>query len=106
MHPQSPWQLLQFGVLLVAMVIAMAWLKKYYAGITMFDYFKHGIRTLATIMFIIIVGNSILYFVLAGKNEPLSNLTWMIMKTIFSYSASGVLSAFFTSFIFNTFTKK
>jgi hypothetical protein len=28
------------------------------------------------------------------------------MKTIFAYSISGLLSSLFSSFIFNTFTKK
>jgi hypothetical protein len=34
------------------------------------------------------------------------SMTFMIMKTIFAYTFSGLLSAFFSTYIFYTFTKK
>lgn len=103
---QSPIQLLQFVFVLLGFIVSCFMLQKHYAGIVMMDYVKHCFRTLATLLFIVIAGNAVLYMIFRKPEEPWSNLTFMIMKTIFSYSISGALSAFFTSFLFNTFTKK
>jgi len=70
-----------------------------------FDYLKHCLGSLSTIIFLVVVSNVVLFFVLKDKADPLSNITWLIMKVIFSFLVSGILSSFFTSFIFNTFTK-
>jgi hypothetical protein len=103
---QSPLQLIQFSFVLFGMLGSCFMLTRHYAGISLGDYIKHCLRTLSTLMFIVIAGNTILYFIFRKPDEPWANLTFMIMKTIFSYSVSGALSAFFTSFLFNTFTKK
>lgn len=102
----SPLLLLQFLFVLLGFIGSCYSLKQHYAAITLGDYFKHCIRTLATLLFIVIAGNALLYILFHKAGDPWSNLTFMIMKTIFSYSLSGALSAFFTSFLFNTFTKK
>ncbi|MBL7774208.1 MAG: hypothetical protein JNM95_15215 [Chitinophagaceae bacterium] len=102
----SPVLLLQFLFVLLGFIGSCFALQKHYAGILFFDYLKQCIRTLATIMFIVIAGNVILYLLFRKPEEPWSAMTFMIMKTIFSYSISGAFSAFFTSFLFNTFTKK
>jgi hypothetical protein len=103
--PSSPLTLIQFLILFIGICFSAFFLQKYYAGITFFDYLKHCLGTLSTIIFLVVVSNVILFFVLKDKADPLSNITWLIMKVIFSFSLSGILSAFFTSFIFNTFTK-
>ena len=103
---ESTLNLVQFAILFIGILISRILLQKYYADISFFDSFMHGMKTLATILAIVILGNSILFFILSSKGEPLSNLTYMIMKTIFAYSTSGVLSALISSLIFNTFTKK
>ncbi len=102
----SPYNLLQFLILFIGIFVSCWLLYKHYAGISLIDSLAHGLKTLATILVIIILGNSLLFFIVSPKGEPVSNLTFLIMKTIFAYSVSGVLSALFSSFIFNTFTKK
>lgn len=101
----SPLVFIQFGLVAVAMIWSAYQLKKHYADIHFFDYFKHTLRTLSTLMFVVIVSQIILFFVFRKKTDPISNVTLIMMKTIFSYASSGLLSAFFTSLIFNTFTK-
>ncbi len=102
----SPYNLFQFLILFIGIFVSCWLLYKHYAGISFIDSLAHGLKTLATILVIIILGNSLLFFIVSPKGEPVSNLTFLIMKTIFAYSVSGVLSALFSSFIFNTFTKK
>jgi hypothetical protein len=102
----SPYNLLQFLILFIGIFVSCFLLYKYYAGITFIDSLTHCLKTLATILVIVIFGNSLLFFIFSPKGEPVSNLTFLIMKTIFAYSASGLFSALFSSFIFNTFTKK
>lgn len=101
----SPLALAQFLFLFLGIVGSCFALTRYYASIDFLDFLKHGFRTLATIMFLIIVGNTILFYVF-DTSKNFSNLTLIVMKTIFSYSISGLLSSFFTSYLFNTFTKK
>lgn len=103
--PSSPMALIQFLMVFIGIGISAFLLQKHYAAITFFDYLKHCMSTLSTIIFLIVVSNVILFFVLKDKSDPMSNITWLIMKVIFSFSVSGILSSFFTSFIFNTFTK-
>ena len=103
--PNSPFSLVQFLFVFLGIVASAFFLQKHYAAITFFDYLKHCMSTLATIITLMVITNVILFFVFRTKGEPMSNITWMIMKTIFSFSISGILSSFFTSFIFNTFTK-
>lgn len=103
--PNSPLSLVQFLMVFVGIIVSAFFLQKHYAAITFFDYLKHCMSTLSTIITLMVITNVILFFVFKTKEEPMSNITWMIMKTIFSFSISGILSSFFTSFIFNTFTK-
>jgi hypothetical protein len=103
---QSPLNQLQFLLVLLAMVVSSFLLRRYYADISLFDNFKHCLRTLSTLLFLVIVGNVIIYFIFRKPNDPWAAMTLMIMKTIFAFSMSGALSAFVTSFIFNTFTRK
>lgn len=101
----SPLALLQFLFVMLGIAGSCYALTRYYASIDFLDFLKHGLRTLATIMFLIIAGNALLFFIF-DSHKNFSALTLMVMKTIFSYSLSGLLSAFFTSYLFNTFTKK
>ena len=102
----SPYHLFQFLILFIGIFVSCFLLYRYYAAISLIDSLAHCLKTLATILVIVIIGNGILFFVFSPKGEPFSNLTFLIMKTIFAYSISGVLSSLFSSFIFNTFTKK
>jgi hypothetical protein len=102
----SPLVLVQFGLLFVGILISCYLLYKYYAGISYIEAFTHCGKTAAMIIVITVLGNAILYFVFTGKDSPISNLTFIIMKTIFAYGLSGLLSSFFSSYIFHTFTKK
>lgn len=101
----SKLQLFQFLFLFLGIFASVALLYRYYADIKFIEAFSHGMRTLATILTLVILGNCLL-FIFLSKGEPWSNLTFMIMKTIFAYSVSGLFSTVFSSFIFNTFTKK
>lgn len=102
----SPLVLVQFGLLFVGILISCYLLYKYYAGISYIEAFTHCGKTAAMIIVITVLGNTVLYFVFTGKDSPISNLTFIIMKTIFAYGLSGLLSSFFSSYIFHTFTKK
>lgn len=102
----SPLIALQFVALLLGILISCFLLYRHYADITFTDTFKHCIKTLATIMVIMVAGNTLLFFILKTKDEPYSNLTVIIGYTLFAYSLSGVLSSLVSSLIFNTFTKK
>ncbi len=93
-------------ILFMGIFVSCFLLYRYYAGISFIDSLTHCLKTLATILVIVIIGNGILFFIFSAKGEPVSNLTFLIMKTIFAYSISGLLSSLFSSFIFNTFTKK
>lgn len=101
----SPIVFFQFLILFVGLFITTFFLFKYYTGIKFIESFTHCLRTLATILVLLIFGNTILFFMLS-PHSPISNLTFLIMKTIFAFGLSGLLSAFFWSYIFTTFTKK
>jgi hypothetical protein len=103
--PSSPLPLIQFLILFIGIFFSAFFLQKYYAGITFFDYLKHCLKTLATILFIVIVSRAVIFYFFNRQNFIFANFTLDIMQTIFGFSVSGILSAFFTSFIFNTFTK-
>src|SRR5262249_30700615 len=98
--------LFQFLILFGGVLTSCFFLYKYYADIKMLDAFTHCMRTVATTLFIVIIGNGILFYMVTKGHGNFSELTWLIMKTIFSYSISGILSSLFSSLIFNTFTKK
>lgn len=100
------FQLFQFLILFAGVMVSCFLLYKYYAGISFMDGFTHGLKTVATTLTLLIIGSCLLFLFLSAKTEPLSGMTFMIMRIIFSYSLSGVLSAALCSFIFNTFTKK
>ena len=87
----SSYNLFQFLILFIGIFTSCFLLYRYYAAISLIDSLTHCL---------------ILFFVFSPKEEPVSNLTLLIMKTIFAYSISGLLSSLFSSFIFNTFTKK
>ncbi len=103
---KSPIIFLQFLFLLIGLMASTFFLYKYYTAISFIDTFKHCIRTLATITVLMVLGNTILFFIFKTPDQPYSNLTILIGYTIFSYSLSGLLSSFFSSYIFHTFTKK
>jgi|LakMenEpi03Aug12_release.lakeMendotaPanAssembly.Ray.scaffolds.fasta_scaffold1264104_2 hypothetical protein len=103
---KSPLIFLQFLFLFIGLLASTFFLYKHYTAISFLDTFKHCIRTLATITVLMVLGNTLLFFILKTPEQPLSNLTILIGYTIFSYTLSGLLSSFFTSYIFHTFTKK
>ena len=105
-EPNSPLILVQFGFIFLGILISCALLYRHYADISYLEAFTHCGKTVAMIIVIAVLGNSILYLIFSPKGSPMSELTLIIMKTIFSYALSGLLSAFFTSYIFHTFTKK
>lgn len=103
---QSPLVLFQFLLLFVGVLVSCFLLFRFYAGIRFLDAFTHCAKTVAMVIIVVIIGNAGLFFIFSPKGTPLAQLTFMIMKTVFSYALSGLLSAFFTSYIFHTFTKK
>jgi hypothetical protein len=102
----SPIILLQFLFLFLGIVGSCFMLSKYYDAISMMDYFKHCLRTLATSIVLIVFGTIALFFILRTDGEPSSNLTIIVGYTIFAYTISGLMSSLIASFIFNTFAKK
>jgi hypothetical protein len=105
-EPNSPLIQIQYLVVLFGMLVSGFLLRKYYDAIQFIDYVKHGLRLLSTLLFLVIVGSVIIFLIFREPNSPWSALTLMIMKLIFSFSVSGLLSAILTSVIFNTFTPK
>jgi hypothetical protein len=104
--PDSSYNLIQFAILFLGLMTSTFFLYRYYAGITFMETMTHCFKTLATTLVLVIIGNASFFFLFSPKGEPLSNLTFIIMKIIFAYSVSGILSALIASLIFNTFTKK
>lgn len=102
----SPFILLQFLLLLIGIATSCFFLYQKYAGITFIEAFTHCAKTVATTIIIVLLGNTLLYFLFSPNGTPFSTYTFMIMKTIFSYALSGLFSSFFCSYIFHTFTKK
>lgn len=103
---ESPVHLLQFLLLFSGVMVSMYLLFKYYAEIRFVEAFSHGMKTVATILILVIIGNSILFFIFSTGKDMLQQLTFLIMKTLFSYGLSGTLSSIFAAYIFKTFTKK
>lgn len=103
---QSSMQFVPFMLLFIGILCSCALLYRYYAAIKPIEALTHCLKTLATILVIILFGNGLLYYLLQPKIASFSGLTFLLMKTIFAYSLSGVLSSLVSSFIFNTFTKK
>lgn len=101
----SPIVLMQFLWLFIGVLVSCFFLYKYYASITFIEAFTHCAKTVALMIVIAVIGNAVLYFLFSAKESKIEALTLIIMKTVFSYGLSGLLSAFFTSFIFHTFTK-
>ncbi|HQW47613.1 MAG: hypothetical protein IPL09_10930 [Bacteroidetes bacterium] len=101
---QSPLVFFQFLLLFIGIIASCLLLYRYYADIKFIDAFTHCIKTSITTLMIVILGNTILYFIFSNQG-PITNYTFVLMKTIFAYTFSGLLSSFFTSFLFNTFTK-
>jgi hypothetical protein len=104
--PLSPVALIQFAVLMLGVFISSALLYKFYTGIQFSEAFSHNAKTVATTTLVVIVGNILLHFMLNRSAGFDRSMTFMIMKTIFAYTFSGLLSAFFSTYIFYTFTKK
>ncbi len=102
----SPVVLLQFLIVFLGIFISCYLLYKHYAGIRYIESFTHCAKTVAMIIVIVVIGNGLLYYLLAKETAQFSELTLIVMKTIFSFAISGLLSSFFTSYIFHTFTKK
>ncbi len=97
--------LFQFLFLFVGLFASGLLLFRHYADIKFIDAFTHHIKTLSVIIVLMVICNSIL-FLIFNKNEPTQNLTFIMMKTIFSFALSGLLSSLFSSFLLITFTKK
>ncbi len=95
---------LRFLILFAGVLASCVLLYKYYADIKFLDAFIHCVKTSITAIIIVLVGNTIL-FLIFEKNKTFSNYTLDLMMNIFTFSISGLLSSFFTSLIFNTFTK-
>jgi hypothetical protein len=102
----SPLVAIQFLLLFIGLFVSCYLLYKNYTAITFIDALKHCIKTLATVMVLMVAGNALLFFILKTSQQPMSDLTILIGYTIFAYSISGMFSSLFSSFIFNTFTKK
>lgn len=96
---------IQFLLATIGIFISCALLFKYYAGIRFIEALNHSFRTLSSIIFTVVMGNVILFIVFKDSSTSWKELNLLIMKTIFSYGLSGVLSSFFCSYIFYTFTK-
>lgn len=104
--PQSPVAFIQFALLLMGVLVSSAFLYKFYTGIQFGEAFSHNAKTVATTTLVVIIGNILLHFLLNRDAGFDRSMTFMIMKTIFAYTFSGLLSAFFSTYIFYTFTKK
>lgn len=104
--PTSQLSLLQFGVLFIGVLISCYLLFRYYAGIKFTEAFTHCMKTVATIVMVVIFGNSILFFIFGTHEHRMQQFTLLLMKTLFAYGISGIFSSLFASYIFNTFTKK
>lgn len=105
-NANSPLIFIQYGILLIGLISSCALLYKYYADIKFLDAFIHCVRTGINALIIIILANTLLYFLLnTAAERSMKSFQWLLMKTIFSFSITGLVTAFFTSAIFNTFTK-
>jgi hypothetical protein len=102
----SPFSLFQFGGLFAGVMVSCYLLFHYYAGIKFTEAFTHCMKTVATILMMVILGNSVLFFMFAAPEHRLQQFTFLLMKTLFAYGISGIFSSLFASYIFNTFTKK
>lgn len=98
--------LFQFLFLLIGILISCFLLYRFYAGISLMEALTHCFKTVAATLVVVLIGNTLFYFLFSPSGQPFSNLTWIIMKNVFAYSLSGLLSSFFSSMIFHTFTKK
>ncbi len=103
---ESPLHLLQFLLLFGGVMVSLFLLFKHYTDIRLIEAFSHGMKTVATILILVIIGNSLLFFIFSKGQDMLQQLTFLIMKTLFSYGLSGTLSSLFGAYIFKTFTKK
>lgn len=102
---QSPLVLIQFGLVLVGLLTSSYFLHKYYADVTFLEGLTHCTRTLATTLVIVLLGYSIIYWGSRAGNAQWSEYNFMLMKLLFSFAISGLLSSFFASYIFYTFTR-
>ncbi|HNF71353.1 MAG TPA: hypothetical protein PLP34_03000 [Chitinophagaceae bacterium] len=104
---QKPEQLslIQFILFFAGIFTSMYFLFRYYTGIRGIEAFLHGIKTASSALMIVLAGNLILFFIMQKGDVHFSEITLMIMKTIFAYSLCGVLWSLLSSLIFNTFTK-
>lgn len=105
-HEKSPLTLLQFAILFAGVLVSSALLYKHYAGITFFESFNHNAKTVATSVVLLIIGQIMMYLIFAKGAISGKEITFLMMKSIFAYSLSGLLSSLFCSYIFYTFTKK
>jgi hypothetical protein len=100
----SPWVLIQFALVMLGLIGSCFWLYRQYAGIRFIEALTHCTRTLATAIVVILLGFTLIYWTSQG-NTSFTGYNFMLMKVLFSFAASGLLSAFFTSYIFYTFTR-
>ena len=100
----SPWILAQFGLVFLGLIGSSVWLYRHYAGIRFIEGFTHCTRTLATAIVVILLGYTLIYW-LTQPGASFTEFNFMLMKVLFSFAVSGLLSAFFTSYIFYTFTR-
>lgn len=105
---QNAQSALAFGSYLILMLGVLAstfLLYKHYTAIRFLDAFSHCVKTSITAIVIILIGTSIMYFVL-NENRTFREYNIHLMYLIFSFTSSGLLSSLFSSIIFNIFAKQ
>ncbi|MGI9192530.1 MAG: hypothetical protein ACR2IL_10440 [Chitinophagaceae bacterium] len=101
----SPLVLLQFGLVLLGLLASSFFLHKYYAGVTFMEGLTHCTRTLATCLVVVLLGYTAIYWGSNAGKAQWNEYNFMLMKLLFSFAVSGLLSSFFASYIFYTFTR-
>ncbi len=91
-------------ILLLGMIGSTFLLYKYYADIKILDALIHNARTGITALVIILIGTTLMYIFLSPI-KSFTDYNMQLMKTIFSFATSGLISSLFTSVIFNIFAK-
>ncbi|HMN32905.1 MAG: hypothetical protein IT215_03645 [Chitinophagaceae bacterium] len=91
-------------LLLFGMIISTLILYKYYSDIKVIDAFIHNARTGITALVIILIGSTLMYLFLSPQ-KTFTDYNIQLMKIVFSFTISGLISSLFTSVIFNIFAK-
>ena len=102
---QSPLVLAQFGIVFVGLLASTYLLFKHYAGIRFIEAFTHCTRTLATALVVILFGYTLMFWLIPSAESSMAAFNFMLMKLLFAFAFSGLLSSAFASYIFYTFTR-